>query len=197
MTHEGKLLASDFCNQSPTLFSTIEPMTVPKKTVPPSSPAMAIPAVRQLRQFSHLLDNVIRVPGTSYRIGLDPILGLIPGGGDLVGGVFSAYIMFRAFQLGVPQKTLVQMAANIALETVVGTVPVAGDLFDMAWKANVKNVELLERQLNIPTPDQKPANPWFFLLLIAGLLLLVLVIALLGLAVIGLLWNGLRAVFSF
>jgi hypothetical protein len=113
-----------------------------------------------------------------------------------VGGVLSAYILFRAFQLGVPQKTLVQMASNIALETVVGTVPVMGDAFDIAWKANVKNVELLEKQLNIPTADLKPANRWFVLLLIAGLLLLVLVIALLGLAVIGLLWNGLQAVFS-
>ena len=123
-------------------------------------------------------------------------MGLIPGGGDLAGGVLSVYIMFRAFQLGVSQKTLVQMASNIALETVVGTVPVVGDAFDIAWKANVKNVELLEKQLNIPTADQKPANRWFVLLLIAGLLLLVLVIALLGLAIIGLLWNGLQAVFS-
>jgi hypothetical protein len=172
-------------------------MTIPKKTVPPSSTAMATSAVGQLRQFSHLLDNLIRVPGTSYRIGLDPILGLIPGGGDLIGGVLSAYIMLRAFQLGVSQKTLVQMAANIALETVVGTVPVAGDLFDVAWKANIKNVELLEKQLNIPTIDQKPANPWFVLLLVAGLLLLIGIIAILGLAVLGLLWNGLKAVFSF
>jgi hypothetical protein len=89
------------------------------------------------------------------------------------------------------------MAANIALETVVGTVPVAGDLFDVAWKANIKNVELLEKQLNIPTIDQKPANPWFVLLLVAGLLLLIGIIAILGLAVLGLLWNGLKAVFSF
>ncbi len=175
-------------------------MISPKKTVPPTSTATATatPAVHQLRQMSNLLDNIIRVPGTSYRIGLDPILGLIPGGGDLVGGVLSAYIVYRSFQLGVPRKTLVKMASNIALESLAGTVPVLGDVFDVAWKANVKNVELLETHLNLPTTvAQQRANPWFVLLLIAGLLLLILVIAILGLAVIGLLWNGLGAVFSF
>ncbi len=170
-------------------------MASPKKTVPPSPNQMSAPAVRQLRQLSHLLDNIIRVPGTSYRIGLDPILGLIPGGGDLLGGVLSSYIMFRAFQFGVSRETLTRMASNIALETVVGTVPVLGDLFDVAWKANIKNVELLEADLNTSAAGEQ-ANRWFVFLLIAGLLLLILGIAIIGLAVIGLLWHGLRTVFS-
>ncbi|MGB3532392.1 MAG: DUF4112 domain-containing protein [Microcoleaceae cyanobacterium] len=169
-------------------------MISPKKTI--SSLSSSTPAVRKLRKLSNVLDNAIAIPGTSYRIGLDPILGLIPGGGDLVGGVLSAYIVFKAFEFGVPRKTLVQMATNIALETVAGTIPVLGDVFDVAWKANVKNVELLESYFELPADEQQPANRWFVLLLIAGLLLLILVVAILGLAVIGLVWNGLRTVLS-
>lgn len=171
-------------------------MISPKKAASLSTKETSTSAVRQLRQLSHVLDNAIRVPGTSYRIGLDPILGLIPGGGDVVGGVLSAYIMFKAFQIGVPRKTLTQMATNIALETLVGTVPVVGDVFDVAWKANVKNVELLETHLNLPTPEAKRANPLYVFLLIAGLLLLILLVAAVGFAIIGLLWNGLSQIFS-
>ncbi|MGB3404948.1 MAG: DUF4112 domain-containing protein [Microcoleaceae cyanobacterium] len=171
-------------------------MISPKKAAPPNAHETSTSAVRQLRQLSHVLDNAIPVPGTSYRIGLDPILGLIPGGGDIVGGILSAYIMFKAFQMGVPRKTLTQMATNIALESLVGTVPVLGDVFDVAWKANVKNVELLETHLNVPTPEAKKANPLYVFLLIAGLLLLIVLIAAVGIAIIGLLWNLITGLFS-
>lgn len=171
-------------------------MISPKKAASLNTKETSTSAVRQLRQFSHVLDNAIRVPGTSYRIGLDPILGLIPGGGDVVGGVLSAYIMFKAFQMGVPRQVLTQMATNIALETLVGTVPVVGDVFDVAWKANVKNVELLETHLNLPTPEAKKANPLYVFLLIAGLLLLILLVAAVGFAIIGLLWNVITGLFS-
>ncbi|NJO71926.1 MAG: DUF4112 domain-containing protein [Oscillatoriales cyanobacterium RM1_1_9] len=132
--------------------------------------------MKQLRNLSNLLDNAIRIPGMSRGIGLDPIIGLIPGGGDLVGGALSAYIIFKAFQLGVPQPTLMRMASNIATETLVGTVPVFGDVFDVAWRANVKNVELLESHLDSPEISQK-ADRGFIILLIGGLLLLILLVA--------------------
>ncbi|HAT12323.1 MAG TPA: DUF4112 domain-containing protein, partial [Microcoleaceae bacterium UBA11344] len=69
-----------------------------------------VASLRRLRRISHLLDNAIPIPGTKYRIGLDPILGLIPGGGDLLGSIFAGYIVFKSAQMGVPQETLVQMA---------------------------------------------------------------------------------------
>jgi hypothetical protein len=119
-------------------------------------------SLRRLRRISHLLDNAIPIPGTKYRIGLDPILGLIPGGGDLLGSIFAGYIVFKSAQMGVPQETLVQMAANIVFDTVAGTVPVAGDLFDVAWKAN------------LGSPEQGKKADWLFVAaLLLGLMLIV------------------------
>ena len=129
-------------------------------------------SLRRLRRISHLLDNAIPIPGTKHRIGLDPILGLIPGGGDLLGSVFAGYVVFKSAQMGVPQETLLKMAANIVFDTVAGTVPVAGDLFDVAWKANVKNIELLDAHLG--SPEQGKKADWLFVAaLLLGLILIV------------------------
>ena len=129
-------------------------------------------SLRRLRRISHLLDNAIPIPGTKHRIGLDPILGLIPGGGDLVGSIFAGYVVFKSAQMGVPQETLLKMAANIVFDTVAGTVPVAGDLFDVAWKANVKNIELLDAHLG--SPEQGKKADWLFVAaLLLGLILIV------------------------
>ncbi|MCC3413151.1 MULTISPECIES: DUF4112 domain-containing protein [unclassified Microcoleus] len=130
-------------------------------------------SLRRLRRISHLLDNAIPIPGTKYRIGLDPILGLIPGGGDLVGSIFAGYVVFKSAQMGVPQETLVKMAANIVFDTVAGTVPVAGDLLDVAWKANIKNIELLDAHLGSPEPAGKKADWLFVVALLLGLTLIV------------------------
>ena len=129
-------------------------------------------SLRRLRRISHLLDNAIPIPGTKHRIGLDPILGLIPGGGDLLGSVFAGYVVFKSAQMGVPQETLLKMAANIVFDTVAGTVPVAGDLLDVAWKANVKNIELLDAHLG--SPEQGKKADWLFVAaLLLGLILIV------------------------
>lgn len=153
-----------------------------------------IATVKKLRQFSNLLDNAIRIPGTSIGIGLDPILGLIPGGGDILGGIFSAYIVFQAFKLGLPRETLIQMVSNVALEAITGTVPVFGDIFDVAWKANVKNVALLEAHINSPAVGQK-VSPWFIALLLGGLLLLIVLIAAVGFTILTLLWQAVNSLF--
>jgi len=153
-----------------------------------------IVVVRKLRQLSNILDNAIRVPGTSIGIGIDPILGLIPGGGDILGGILSAYIVFQAFKLGVPRETLTRMVSNIALETLTGTVPVFGDIFDVAWKANVKNVEILETHINSSAVSQK-VDRWFIILLLGGLLLLILLISALGIFILTLIWQGLNTLF--
>jgi hypothetical protein len=97
------------------------------------------------RRIAQLLDSAIRVPGTSYRVGLDPILGLVPGFGDLVSPLFSIGMLWQAYNLGVPRVVQLRMLFNVAIDAVIGAVPVIGDLFDFAWKANVKNLALLER----------------------------------------------------
>ena len=145
----------------------------PTQNSSPNTPSPShVASLRRLRRISHLLDNAIPIPGTKYRIGLDPILGLIPGGGDLIGSIFAGYIVFKSAQMGVPQETLVKMAANIVFDTVAGTVPVAGDLLDVAWKANVKNIELLDAHLG--SPEQGKKADWLFVAaLLLGLILIV------------------------
>ncbi|WP_413159984.1 DUF4112 domain-containing protein [Capilliphycus salinus ALCB114379] len=167
----------------------------PKRSIPAKDDPSKASLVRQLRQYSNILDNAIRVPGTTYGIGLDPIIGLIPGGGDLLGGLFSAYIILRAFQLGVPKETLVRMASNIATETLVGTVPVLGDVFDVAWKANVKNVDLLEAHVNAPEMGQK-ADRLFVIILVGGLMLFILLISVVGITMLTLIYQVLRGLLT-
>jgi len=103
--------------------------------------------LNRVRILSFLLDEYFRIPGTKYRIGLDGLLGLLPGIGDTIGMLLSGYILFEAARLGVPRVTLLRMAANIALDTLVGAIPLLGDVFDVAWKANKKNVALLNAYL--------------------------------------------------
>lgn len=107
-------------------------------------------SVKRLRRFSRLLDNAIGIPGTKFRIGIDPLIGLIPGAGDIVGTALSAYIVVEAARLGIPKAILGRMVRNIVIESVFGSVPIIGDMFDFAWKANMKNVDLLEEYLNNP-----------------------------------------------
>jgi hypothetical protein len=97
-----------------------------------------------LRRIAELLDNAFVLPGTSYRIGLDPIVGLLPGLGDLVSPLFTIGILLQARDLGVPKVVQARMLINSAIDSVLGVVPVIGDLFDFAWKANAKNLDLLE-----------------------------------------------------
>lgn len=101
--------------------------------------------LKRLDRLARLLDTSIGIPGTRWRFGLDPILGLVPGVGDLAGAALSGYIVYEAWRLGVPRAVLARMIANVAAETLLGTVPVAGDLFDAWWKANRRNVDLLCR----------------------------------------------------
>ncbi len=144
--------------------------------------------LQRLRNLTHVLDNAIPIPGTNYRIGLDPLLGLIPGGGDIAGAALSAYIVISAAQLGLPRESLVRMVLNILLEVFVGTVPVLGDLFDVAWKANVKNMELLDVHIKSPQMGKK-ADKWFVLILVVGLMLAVLGAIALGITLITLVFG--------
>jgi hypothetical protein len=97
-----------------------------------------------LRRIAELLDDAFQLPGTPYRFGLDPLIGLFPVLGDLVTPLFTIAMLLQARQLGVPRVVQARMLLNVAIDTFVGAVPVAGDLFDFAWKANDKNMALLE-----------------------------------------------------
>ena len=98
-----------------------------------------------LRRIARTLDSAVPVPGTSFRFGLDPILGLIPGVGDLVSPLFTLGIFFQARDLVVPRVVQLRMIFNVAIDVLTGFVPIIGDLFDFAWKANNRNMALLER----------------------------------------------------
>lgn len=101
----------------------------------------------RLSKLAYWMDDRFRIPGTHWRIGLDGLIGLIPGVGDGVTATLSAYIVLEAQRLGVPKAILSRMLWNIAVDGLVGTIPVVGDLFDIRWKANRKNICLLNEYL--------------------------------------------------
>lgn len=105
-------------------------------------------SMQRVRKVSHLLDEAFRVPGTQFRVGLDPILGLLPVGGDLASALISLYIAFEGYRMEVPRHVLARMLANVAIDTFGGSVPVLGSIFDATWKANRKNRSLLERHID-------------------------------------------------
>jgi len=99
--------------------------------------------VRRLRRLAWLLDSAITIPGTKYSFGIDPIVGLAPGFGDVLMLAASCYIIFEGRRLGASNATLAKMAGNVLIDTLVGTVPIVGDLVDAGFKANQRNLELL------------------------------------------------------
>ncbi len=133
--------------------------------------------LERLEKLAVLLDNAFYIPGTRYRIGLDGLLGFIPGIGDATGTVLSAYLIFEAARLGVPVMTLMRMGGNVALETVVGVVPFFGDLFDIAWKSNLKNFALLQNHVaqggNLRTRSLQQIRRLFLAPLILGAVALI------------------------
>jgi hypothetical protein len=137
---------------------------------PPAAPAR----LDQARALARLLDSAIRIPGLGVRVGLDPILGLVPGLGDVVGGALSGWILLAASRAGASRTVLVRMLGNILIDSAVGTVPFLGDLFDVGYKSNMRNMALLERHLEEPAAVRRSSTAF-----VAGLL------ALLALVVVG------------
>jgi hypothetical protein len=129
--------------------------------LPPENPSAPAPLTLRKRAegwfsdenidfFAHLLDDWFRIPFTPIRVGLDGLIGLIPGLGDILAGLASFVIVLAAWIRGVPWITLVRMMVNIGLEVVIGSIPVFGDIFDIAWKANRRNYQLMTRHLRQP-----------------------------------------------
>jgi len=114
--------------------------------------------VERLRSLARLLDSAIRIPGTGIRLGLDSIVGLFPGVGDVAGAAMSGYIVLAAARMGVTPAVVTRMILNLGVDTLVGSVPLLGDLFDVGFKANTRNAALLDRHLAEPVAVRKSSR---------------------------------------
>jgi len=132
-----------------------------------------------LDHLATLLDSAFEIPGTRIRYGLDGLIGLIPGLGDIITGLMSLFIVFVGWQRGISRITQARMLMNIVIDTAVGAVPILGDAFDVAWKANLRNVALLERHLIAPQRAQR-ADRFFIACLIGGVMLVIAGVLTLG-----------------
>lgn len=131
-----------------------------------------------LRQLANVLDTAIRVPGTNIRLGLDALLGLVPGVGDVTTGLAALFVILSAARMGVPAPVLARMIANVAIDTAIGTIPLLGDLFDVGWKANSRNVALAEGYIRAPEEERRRTERTTKLQLLGLVVLLVMVIVL-------------------
>ncbi len=160
------------------------------KAVPIRRPGLGGEAARRLQRIDRLAWLLDRsIPLGKWRIGLDPILGLLPGAGDWIGSVLSLYVLYEGARLGVRGTVLARMTANILVETIVGSVPLVGDLFDFAWRANTRNMALIHQHYRPGAEPRSLGWVWaviggaaFVVLALAGLLAYVVVKAVIGLA---------------
>jgi hypothetical protein len=171
--------------------------------IPPSSPDQPVGelitreqvSVQQdlanVRALAKLLDSAVEIPGIGFKIGLDALIGLLPGVGDLISMAIGSYIVTTAARLGVPKAVLGRMLLNIGADTAAGSVPVVGDVLDAAWRANSKNAALLEQALADPKGTGR-ASAW----VVAGMVTAVVAIGAAGIALAvvlaKLLWNAIR-----
>jgi hypothetical protein len=127
-----------------------------------------------LRRWAVLLDSAFRVPGTNIRFGLDAIVGLVPGLGDVVAPIFTVAVLATGLTMRVPAVVLARMVLNAGIDMLIGLVPVLGDLADIAWKADLRNVALLERHARPGVPPGR-GDYWFVLICIGAVVLITLV----------------------
>lgn len=166
-------------------------MAAPSRSLPPAT----LKRLQHVRRFTRWLDRAVTVPGTRIRLGLDPILGLLPVGGDVVGVALSIYLVIEAARLGAPVSLLGQMVMNVLIDLGLGTVPVAGDVADVFWKSNSRNLQLLEGFLALPPQEEAPMVPWW---VVVGLVAVLIAVAIAAIAltatvigwVFGLLFGG-------
>lgn len=156
-------------------------MSRPTPTTGRIDPDRARAARRRVRAIARWLDDAFTIPGTDRRFGLDPLIGLLPGVGDVIGWALASWVLFEAWRLDTPRPLLGRMLGNVVLEALVGIVPGIGDLFDFAFKANRRNAAILDRYLETvlaPAPRASP-GPAASVVLVAAVLV-VLALALVG-----------------
>lgn len=156
----------------------------------------AVEVEESLETLSHYLDDWIKIPVVGWRFGLDALIGLVPNVGDMATSVLSFYILVAGVRYGVPKITLLRMAFNIGLDYVVGAIPLIGDAFDLIWKSNKKNMDLLRERAT--GKDKGTTGDYLFV----GLIILALVAILVGsilvsLFIISLFFKGIWDLFNF
>ena len=124
-----------------------------------------------LRGLVRTLDGAVSIPGTGIRFGLDAVIGLVPGIGDFAGAALSGLVVVAAARAGVPAAVLLRMLLNVGIDAVIGAVPLVGDLFDFAWRANTRNLALMERAVADPTTARRSSRA-----VVAGVLVALLVL---------------------
>jgi uncharacterized protein DUF4112 len=160
-------------------------MTPPPVSAPPSELSASTDPARRSRALARLLDESLRIPGTQVRFGLDPILGLVPGLGDVVTTGVAMLIVVDAARLGAPPAVLARMVGNIMADAALGAIPVAGDVLDVFARVNSRNLALLDRHLAAPAAVHRASRR--FLLLLGGAVVVGFV-ALLALSLVVLRW---------
>ena len=143
------------------------PEILPPDYVPPPRPRLDD---ETLDNLARLLDDAFPIPGTSLRFGIDPLLGLIPGLGDIISALFGFVILFAAWERRIPRVTIARMMTNILIDTGVGALPLVGDAFDVLWKSNRKNYELLIRS-SADLDRRQTWRDWVFLVSLLAMLL--------------------------
>ncbi|MGB5512261.1 MAG: DUF4112 domain-containing protein [Woeseiaceae bacterium] len=141
----------------------------------------------RLSRLAWLLDNSIRLPG-GFRLGLDGIVGLLPGIGDLMTAAVSFYIIAKAAFMRVPASILARMGLNVLLELVIGIIPLFGDVFDIVFRANLRNVALIESHLDDPDGTRNQSR-WIIVVTLISIVLLLLLAVALTLSLLGMLWS--------
>jgi Domain of unknown function (DUF4112) len=147
----------------------VNPPPIDVEIVSPTSPEAAR-RLKRLRAVAWLLDRAFTVDG-KRRFGIDPLIALIPGIGDWIAALLSLFILWEAARLGIPGRILLQIGLNIAIEGLVGTVPIIGDVFDFVWQANMRNLRLVERHYR-PELRARPLGRIALLVILAALFIL-------------------------
>jgi hypothetical protein len=144
-------------------------------------------AERRIERVTHALDELIGIPGTPIKVGLDPIVGLIPVVGDAVAGVVGAWVIGEAARFGIPRVVLARMVVNLVVDLAIGAIPLLGDLYDVAFRSNSRNLALFRRHALEPDASTRGDQAFF-----AGLALLVIGVLWLLLTAFGALWQVLQ-----
>lgn len=169
-------------------FADVEVISPGGSAQPPRMEQAGGPQDPLFALIAHVMDSLFRIPGTQWRVGIDPVLGLLPGLGDTSGAIISALLILRGAQAGVPRVVLCRMAGNVLINTGVGAIPVLGDAFSAWFKSNRLNYELFERHAGKPGASKK--TDWLFVgLLLTGLLLVVLFFVFLSATAVVALWK--------
>ena len=142
---------------------------------------------RRIGRVTHALDELVAVPGTPVRVGLDPIVGLIPVVGDVVSGIVGAWVIGEAARFGVPRIVLGRMVVNLAVDVAIGAIPLLGDLYDVAFRSNSRNLALFRRHALEPDASTRGDQAFFL-----GLLLLMVGVVWLFLTAVGAVWEVLQ-----